>query len=123
MALIRNETRRRQAAVQAHLAPNLPLIEADRVQVQQVLLNLFMNSLEAMSEVVDRPRQIDVRAEMVSDNMLRVSVEDTGVGVAPEQAERLFEAFHTTKDHGLGMGLSISRSIIEAHAGKIWAEP
>jgi signal transduction histidine kinase len=90
--------------------------------VQQVLLNLLMNSLDAVTEVADRPREIHVRVDLESPATLRVSVEDTGVGIDPQQGERFFEAFHTTKPHGLGMGLSISRSIVEAHAGKIWAE-
>jgi PAS domain S-box-containing protein len=123
IALTQDETRRRQVALRIQLAPDLPLVAADRVQVQQVLLNLLMNALDAVSEVADRPPQIEVHATVESTVMVRVSVEDSGIGIDPQQAKRLFEAFYTTKAHGLGMGLSISRSIIEAHGGRIWAVP
>lgn len=127
IALIKDETHRRHAALRTYIAPALPLITADRVQIQQVLLNLLMNSLDAVSEVAEQARQIDVRAEvraeMKSDSTLQISIEDSGVGIDAQQVVRLFEAFYTTKPHGLGMGLSISRSIVEAHGGQIWMEP
>jgi two-component system sensor kinase FixL len=121
--LIQDDMRRRDVTFQTHFAPHLPVVIADRVQVQQVLLNLLMNSLDSLSEVTDRLRQIDVSAEMESACTLRLSIEDSGVGVDSLQMARLFAAFYTTKSHGLGMGLSISRSIVEAHGGRIWAEP
>jgi C4-dicarboxylate-specific signal transduction histidine kinase len=92
------------------------------VQVQQVLLNLLMNAFDAVSEVTGRPRRVEVRAAAKSPGTLQVSIEDSGNGIDPEGAERLFESFYTTKSHGLGMGLSISRSIVTAHGGRIRAE-
>lgn len=95
----------------------------DQVQLQQVVLNLVMNGIEAMAEIADRGRELSVRAERhhLDDGPgVLVSVEDTGPGLPPENLDRVFEAFYTTKAKGLGMGLSISRSIVEAHGGRLW---
>src|SRR5581483_11141156 len=95
-------------------------IAGDRVQLQQVILNLLLNASDAMAEVVDRPREIVIRTEQ-ADDQVRLSVKDVGAGVAPEDLNKLFEPFYTTKRDGMGMGLSVSRSIMERHHGRIWA--
>jgi signal transduction histidine kinase len=121
--LARGEMLQRKVTLQTELTAGLPLISADRVQLQQVLLNLITNALDALSAAKDRPRLLRLRTDKPDSRTVRVAVEDTGVGVDPLQAERLFEAFFTTKPNGLGMGLSISRSIVEAHGGRLWATP
>jgi len=93
----------------------------DRVQLQQVVLNLVMNGIEAMSSVEERPRELIVRTQNTDAGQLRVSVQDSGKGLDPQSLERIFEAFYTTKHGGMGMGLSISRSIIQNHGGQLWA--
>jgi signal transduction histidine kinase len=93
------------------------------VQLQQVLLNLIINAVDAMSALTDRPRLVRIRTHEAEAKSILIAVEDSGIGLDPEQAARLFDAFYTTKAAGLGMGLSISRSIVEAHGGKLWATP
>ena len=107
--------------VRFHFAPKCDLVLADKVQVQQVLLNLMRNAVEAMMETPRR--QLTVRTEPAEDDMVLISVSDTGHGISPEVAAQLFTPFLTTKRHGMGVGLSISRTIIEAHGGRIWADP
>jgi signal transduction histidine kinase len=94
---------------------------ADRVQLQQVVINLIINAIEAMSSVVGRARIVRIKSELYESDGLLVSVEDSGSGIDPEKMERIFNPFFTTKAHGLGIGLSICRSIIEAHDGRLWA--
>jgi len=101
---------------------SLPTITGDRVQLQQVILNLLRNASEAMADVHDRPRQLLIRSEREDGNRVRVTVRDSGVGVDPRNMNKLLEAFYTTKTKGMGIGLSISRSIIERHHGRLWAE-
>ena len=101
--------------------PRVELVLADRVQIQQVLLNLIRNAMEAME--ASQARELAISVLPVGDNLVRVSVADTGSGIAPEVAEQLFQPFVTTKRHGMGVGLSISRTIVEAHGGRIWVEP
>ena len=108
--------------MQTHLAEGLPLIHGDRVQLQQVILNLIINAVEAMSGVSDGPRELLISTGQAESGGVLVAVRDSGPGLAPATFERLFEAFYTTKPTGLGMGLSICRSIIEAHGGRLWAE-
>ena len=96
-------------------------VKGDRIQLQQVLLNLIQNGLDAMSTVDDRRKQLVITTAKVEPDNVSVAVQDTGPGVDPENLERIFEAFYTTKSDGLGMGLSICRAIIEAHGGKLWA--
>ena len=104
------------------LAGDLPRVLADRIQLQQVLLNLIGNAADAMRFVGDRSRELVIRTAVLEPRTVSLAVEDTGIGVEPDQWDRLFEPFHTTKPDGLGMGLTISRSIIESHGGRLWAE-
>jgi len=105
------------------LAKELPLIKGDRVQLQQVILNLLLNSADAMEAITDRPKLLVVRTERSSEGHVRLTVQDTGVGLELPRVDKLFEAFYTTKADGMGIGLSVSRSIIERHHGRLWAQP
>ena len=120
VALVQRELISQQASLQIELAPTLPVIPVDRIQLQQVIINLMMNGIEAMQSVTDRPRELVIQSAQ-DETHLVVSVRDCGVGIAVENAERLFNPFFTTKASGMGMGLSICRSIIEAHDGRLWA--
>jgi C4-dicarboxylate-specific signal transduction histidine kinase len=121
--LTQGEVLRRDASVLTELADGLPAVSADRVQLQQLLLNLMMNALDAMSAVTDRPRVLRIRTSIYESAAILVALRDSGVGLNPERMERLFEPFYTTKAEGMGMGLSISRSIVERHGGRLWAMP
>jgi signal transduction histidine kinase len=123
VALAQNEARRRRVSLQTNLAANLGPVLGDRVQLQQVILNLMMNGIEAMSSVSDGSRQLLIKTQRDDSDQVLISVTDSGIGLDPKHVERLFEAFFTTKTEGMGMGLSISRSIIEAHGGRLWATP
>ena len=123
VALSRSELQRGRTTLRLELAERLSLVLGDRVQLQQVLINLLRNAIEAMSDVADRPREIVIRTHHESDGRVVLSVRDTGVGIAADSADRLFEAFYTTKFEGMGMGLSVSRSIIESLGGRLWAVP
>jgi PAS domain S-box-containing protein len=120
IALLRNEAHRYSIAILTDLEVNLPKVMADTVHVQQVIVNLIMNSFDAMKNV-DRARELVIRSCRAEDQYLMVMVSDSGVGLPSEQANRIFDAFFTTKSHGLGMGLRISRSIVESHGGRLWA--
>jgi PAS domain S-box-containing protein len=109
-------------SVQTHLTEGLAPVEGDRVQLQQVILNLALNAVEAMSAVDEGARELLISSKQSQTNGVRVTVRDTGPGIDPEHIERVFEAFYTTKSSGVGMGLSICRSIIEAHGGRLWAD-
>jgi two-component system sensor kinase FixL len=100
----------------------LPPVSGDRVQLQQVLLNLLLNAFDAMNGNPVGQRQAIILTFLESPQVLRVTIRDQGVGIVPEKLDRLFDAFYTTKPDGLGMGLSVTRSIVEAHGGRIWAE-
>jgi PAS domain S-box-containing protein len=121
LSLVQPELRHHDVTLGVELASGLPPVFGDRVQLQQVLLNLIMNGIEAMKTVRDRPRQLLIRSHQHEPGTIVVAVRDSGVGLDPPGADRIFDAFYTTKPDGLGMGLSISRSIIEAHAGRLWA--
>jgi signal transduction histidine kinase len=123
LALVRHEAQRKQVALNAELHAELPRVHGDRVQLQQVLLNLTMNAIEAMSGVEGRQRQLTVKTVRSDGNEASVAVQDNGVGITPSATEQLFKPFHTTKTEGMGMGLAICRSIIQAHGGYLWAEP
>ena len=103
-----------------HRGVSLPTILADCVQLQQVITNLVMNGVEAMQPITDRTRELTIRSQQAEKHQVLVTVTDTGVGISAENADRLFNAFFTTKSSGLGMGLSICRSIVEAHGGRLW---
>jgi len=118
--LLRSETRRYNIIVETELAADLPQVMADRVQLQQVLMNLMINGIEAMKDA-DGKRELDIRSQRTKSEEVVVSVSDNGVGLPPQQKEQIFNAFFTTKLHGTGMGLRISRSIIESHGGRLWA--
>ena len=115
------EMRKNGVTLRTQLAEELPTLMGDRVQLQQVVLNLLMNGIEAMSEVEGRPRELVVTTQKDSVDNLHFAVQDSGVGLDPQYLDRMFDAFYTTKRDGMGMGLSISRSIIEAHSGRLWA--
>jgi PAS domain S-box-containing protein len=118
-----NELQSNRVTVQLDLAEDLPPVHGDRVQLQQVILNLLRNAADAMAEVHDRPRRMFIRTECEANGNVRLSVRDTGAGLDHPNIEKLFESFYTTKSNGMGIGLSISRSIIEMHRGRLWAEP
>jgi signal transduction histidine kinase len=121
--LLRSELQRSRVILREELGGEIPPVTGDRVQLQQVILNLLRNASEAMSSIDDRPRQLVIRTEREEDDRVRLSVQDAGVGFKPQDEERLFDAFYTTKSGGMGIGLSVSRSIIESHHGRLWATP
>jgi C4-dicarboxylate-specific signal transduction histidine kinase len=120
--LTHHEIQRHKVRLRPALTAALPPVVGDRIQLQQVLLNLLMNGIEAMSTVRDRPRELLIRSERTESDGVLVAVQDSGIGLEPQTLERLFDAFFTTKSAGLGMGLSISRTIITSHGGQLWAE-
>ena len=122
VALVQRELVSHQVSLRMELAPVRPVVLADRVQLQQVIINLVINGIEAMQAVTKRPRELEIRTHQ-NERQVVVTVKDCGVGISPEDADRLFNAFFTTKSSGMGIGLSICRSIIEAHGGRVWAEP
>jgi PAS domain S-box-containing protein len=120
IVLLRNEAYRYSVAIRTELATDLSKVMADRVQLHQVLTNLMLNGIEAMKEV-NTARELTIKSEQAENSHVLISVRDTGVGLAPEQADEIFKAFYTTKADGTGMGLPVSRSIIESHGGRLWA--
>jgi C4-dicarboxylate-specific signal transduction histidine kinase len=120
MLLLHREATQFAVLVRTELTADLPLVMGDRVQLQQVLMNLMMNSIDAMKDV-DGTRELTIQSQCDENDQLLISVSDTGVGLPPQQADKIFNAFFTTKTHGTGMGLRISRSIIESHGGRLWA--
>ncbi len=116
-----DELQSHQIIVRTELADDLPVVLADRVQLQQVILNLTTNAIDAMSSVAGRSRILRLRSEIQEPHGVLVSVEDSGSGIDPKNVDRIFETFFTTKSTGMGMGLAICRSIIEAHHGRLWA--
>jgi signal transduction histidine kinase len=120
MLLLHSDSTKFAVLVRTELAADLPQVMGDRVQLQQVLMNLMMNSIDAMKDV-DGTRELTVESQRGEDGQVLISVSDTGVGLPPQQADKIFNAFFTTKTHGTGMGLRISRSIVESHGGSLWA--
>jgi PAS domain S-box-containing protein len=120
IALLRGEAMRYKISVRTELAPDLPQIMGDRVQLQQVTMNLIVNSIDAMKEI-DGKREMAIKSQRTENDQLLVSVSDNGIGLPPQQAKQIFDAFFTTKPHGTGMGLRISQSIIQSHGGRLWA--
>ena len=123
IALSLGDLQRNRVILRPQLADDLPLVAGDRVQLQQVILNLVRNALDAMSTVDDRPRHLLIKTEPDEGDQVRLTVQDAGVGFDPQAMKKLFETFYTTKDEGMGIGLSVSRSIIESHHGRLWATP
>jgi len=123
IALSMSELQKNRVILRPELAQDLPLVTGDRVQLQQVILNLLRNASDAMSTVDDRPRDLLIRTEPDDNDRVRLSVSDVGMGFEPQAADKLFEAFYSTKNEGMGIGLSVSRSIIEHHHGRLWATP
>ena len=121
--MVEHELLRFRVSLRTDFSREPPFVFGDRIQLQQVLLNLIMNSIEAMQQITDRPRELVIRSEQDGTQQIRVTVMDCGIGVPAENAHRIFDAFVTTKSSGMGMGLSICRSIIQAHGGRIWAAP
>jgi signal transduction histidine kinase len=118
VVMLQNEANRQSVSMRADLAEGLPTVTADRVQLQQVLMNLMLNGIEAMQGTTG---ELSIKSQLVDDGQLLISVADMGVGLPVENVDRLFDAFFTTKSHGTGLGLAITRSIVEAHGGRIWA--
>jgi C4-dicarboxylate-specific signal transduction histidine kinase len=121
IALARSEIQRSSVALETQLSKHVPVVLADRIQLQQVILNLMMNAIEAMNTVTDRPREMVIRSSAQESDKVLVAVQDSGIGIDSQNLDKIFDTFYTTKPHGLGMGLSISRSIINAHGGRLWA--
>ncbi len=120
IVLLRSEAMRYSISVRTELEADLPQAMGDPVQLQQVLMNLMINGIDAMKDV-DGARELAIKSQRAENEQLLVSVSDTGVGLPPQQADQIFNAFFTTKPHGTGMGLRISRSIVESHSGRLWA--
>ena len=123
LALAGGELRRHDVVLHGELAADDRPVMGDRVQLQQVLLNLIMNGVEAMKGVTERARELSISSTLAEPGSVLVAVEDTGTGVDPAVVDRMFQPFFTTKSDGLGMGLAICRSIIEAHGGRLWVSP
>ena len=123
LALARSELLRHDVVLRTELAADGRPVMGDRVQLQQVLLNLIMNGVEAMRDVTERTRELTVSSALAEPSNVLVAVEDAGAGLDPAVAQRMFEPFVTTKSDGLGMGLAICRSIVEAHGGRLWVSP
>jgi signal transduction histidine kinase len=123
VALTLNDLQRNRVVLGSELADDLPVVAGDRVQLQQVILNLLRNAVDAMIKVDDRPRRLLIRTEREGADAVRLTVKDAGIGLDRQTMNKLFDAFYTTKSDGMGIGLSISRSIIERHQGRLWVEP
>jgi PAS domain S-box-containing protein len=123
IALCSDDLQRNRVILRREFANDLRPVTGDRIQLQQVILNLLRNASDAMSGVKDRPRELVIRTEKDEADCVRLTVQDTGPGITPQDRERLFDAFYTTKTDGMGMGLSVSRSIIESHSGRLWTAP
>ena len=123
IALSSSDLQRHRVILQSELADDLPIITGDRIQLQQVILNLLRNASDAMVDVHERPRLLLIKTEREDGNRVRLSVRDAGIGLPPQDLDSLFDAFHTTKSGGMGLGLFVSRSILETHQGRLWAEP
>jgi signal transduction histidine kinase len=121
LALVGDKAKRGGVIIRTQFADDVLPVLGDRVQLQQVVLNLIMNGIEAMSSVVERPRQLVISSEKADSGEVQVTVQDTGIGLDPNTKARIFDPFYTTKSGGMGMGLSISRSILQSHGGRLWA--
>ena len=120
LVLVGDEAKKTSVVIRTQFADNLAPVSGDRVQLQQVVLNLVINAMEAMTSVSGRPRELVIHTRNVDGGQVEVTVEDSGVGLDPNSTSRIFEPFYTTKSSGMGMGLSISRSIVQNYGGRIW---
>jgi signal transduction histidine kinase len=123
IALSLNDLQGNRVVLRSEFADDLPSVVGDRIQLQQVMMNLLRNASDAMSAIEDRPRHLVVRTERLEVGCVRVTVQDSGIGIDPQTVDRLFDPFYSTKSAGMGMGLSVSRSIVESHRGRLWAVP
>jgi signal transduction histidine kinase len=123
LALVDSQVQKQQVLLRIDLAESLPQASGNRTQLQQVILNLVRNAIEAMSSINNRQRALRVQSEFREPSSVLVTIEDSGTGIDPKNIERIFDPLFTTKPQGMGMGLSICRSIIEAHHGRLWASP
>ncbi|MEN3354829.1 MAG: hypothetical protein V7640_2987, partial [Betaproteobacteria bacterium] len=123
LSLVQGEARTQGVAFQVEASAGLPQVTADRVEVQQVILNLVVNGIEAMGSMNSEPKVLTIGTACHGADAILVTVRDSGAGLDPHTRDRIFDAFFTTKPQGMGMGLAISRSIVEAHGGRIWATP
>jgi signal transduction histidine kinase len=123
IALSRGELDQNHIVIRTHVAKDLPLVFADGIQIQQVLLNIILNAMEAMAKTPPDRREITIELSSNDGGFVEFSIADNGCGIAPDEAEGVFDAFHSTKSDGMGIGLAVSRSIVEAHGGRIWAGP
>jgi len=121
LTLVRSEVENHHVVIYPELLGDLPQVSANRVQLRQVIVNLLMNAVDAMDSVTDGARAVRIKTEIYDPNYLLIAVEDTGAGIDRKHIDRVFDAFFSTKPNGMGMGLSICRSIIEAHGGRVWA--
>jgi signal transduction histidine kinase len=121
LALVGDEAKKNSVTIRSQFADEVGPVFGDRVQLQQVLLNLVMNAIQAMSGVSDRARQLAITTRNAEPDQVELTVQDSGTGLAPEVMARIFDAFYTTKSSGMGMGLAICRSIVERHGGRLWA--
>src|SRR5262249_18516300 len=121
VSLVRAELRRHDVMTVLELAAELPMVAGDPIELQQVILNIVVNAVDAMAPIVDRPRELVIRSEWSDYDHVTIAVQDSGVGIEAHDLDRLFNPFFSTKPSGMGMGLSISRSIVEAHNGRLWA--
>jgi len=122
LALVGDEARRNSVIIRTQFGEDLSTVAGDRVQLQQVLLNLVMNAIEAMSSISNRPRELIITTGNIDADHVQATVEDSGIGLDPNTRDKVFDSFYTTKPGGMGMGLSICRSILQAHGGRLWAE-
>jgi signal transduction histidine kinase len=123
LPLVGDEAKRKSVVIRTQFPDEVFPVLGDRVQLQQVVLNLVMNGIEAMSSVVERARELVITTRNIDPDQIQVTVEDSGIGLDPNTMARIFEPFYTTKSGGMGMGLSICRSILESHGGRLWATP
>jgi signal transduction histidine kinase len=121
LVLVGDEAKRKSVIIRTQFADDLSTVSGDRVQLQQVVLNLVMNGIEAMSSVGERARELVITTQNVDADQVQASVEDSGIGIDPQKLDKIFDSFYTTKPGGMGMGLSISRSILQTHGGRLWA--
>jgi signal transduction histidine kinase len=121
LTLVGDEAKKKSVIIRTRFAEDLSPVSGDRVQLQQVALNLVMNGIEAMSSVGERARELVITTRNVDADRVQASVQDSGIGIDPEKLDKIFDSFYTTKPGGMGMGLSISRSILQAHGGRLWA--